>query len=366
MADALNRFTRGTKRIFEQIYHTVTNGQRGIDEFLFNTPDDDVNSANFALDQLIVNPYAASFRNPNEQSAVRPYNPGIGNVYETPRASEKTPITEELRDAIIAGGEFFDSVMSREQNLFNRIMMQHIGAHTATRWKMAIDTMREGAFQPWGVRGIDLTASLGIDFGRDATLDDTYDFTISTHTINKALRQAWDKYRAVNGPATSLAVLMGADWLQTFEEDSTVNDYRKAQGGNGLIQSNLIPPIMQNVYGLYIVATYRVPGIPVPVVILAFNPDANFAKYRGATEEPFIPDDEMIMFSITSTRYKVRRRIDVKDDSGRATSALGDIVFDQFSEDDPVVTWLRSSARYAFVPGAVNHTYRCTGTFNLS
>jgi len=74
----------------------------------------------------------------------------------------------------------------------------------------------------------------------------------------------------------------------------------------------------------------------------------------------------MIMFSLNSTRYKVQRGVDVLGIDGRSTRAVGDVVFDEYTDKDPIVTYIRSQARYAFIPAMVNHTARQTGMFTPS
>jgi len=48
---------------------------------------------------------------------------------------------------------------------------------------------------------------------------------------------------------------------------------------------------------------------------------------------------------------------------GRAIRAAGDVVFDEYTDKDPIVTYIRSQARYALIPAVVNHTARQVGTF---
>ena len=58
--------------------------------------------------------------------------------------------------------------------------------------------------------------------------------------------------------------------------------------------------------------------------------------------------------------------IPVSNFSGNIIRTSGDIVFDEFKENDPVQLNMRSQARYAFVPGDIDHTARSTGTFDES
>ena len=92
MADTLDKFTRTLKKLYEETGNMLLGSKKGIDQFLFDIDDMDT-SANFALDQLIVNPEAVAFRHPDEESHVRKYSTGSGKIYEVPHASEKTPIS---------------------------------------------------------------------------------------------------------------------------------------------------------------------------------------------------------------------------------------------------------------------------------
>ena len=121
MADTLNVFTRTAKVFYERVSNALRDGRTGIEQFLFSTPDVST-SANFAIDKRIVSPYGVAFRNAGEQSAVRHYNPGTGQILEVPRTSEKTPITEVMRDSVVAGVESTAGYPTNEASLMNQIM----------------------------------------------------------------------------------------------------------------------------------------------------------------------------------------------------------------------------------------------------
>jgi hypothetical protein len=361
MAEQLNRFTRRMKTFYEKLYNELMPGMTGIDDFLFSVPDVDADSANFALDELVKNVHGVSFRHRGEQAAVRPYEAGTGHIYEVPRTSEKTTITERIRDAVITGGEETEAFTSREARVISQILRQHTIAHMITRWKLALDVIRTGIYYPTGLQGQDL--GLGIDFKRSKTLDLVYDFEESGADINQALKELYDAYIAMNGPGENLTIIMGQSWIKEFAEDTIVLEYMKANTANILLRQNLNPPIMRNVQGLKIVAEYLIPGTVDMVTICSYRPQARFIAYKGATPQAYMPDDEAIMFSAGDTRYKVLRGVDVLSDAGKVIRAVGDIVFDTFTTPDPVETNLRSSARYSFVPADVNHTARSTGSF---
>jgi hypothetical protein len=353
-------FSRTVKELFEKIYNSATNGQAGLDSFLFGTENADTSAA-FALDQLIKKPHGVTFRKAGENSAVRPYTPGVGQVFEVPRTSEKTPISEKLRDAVIAGNEAIASFASNETNLFRQIVQEHTVAHNVTRWKLALDTIRTGKFSPYGLNGEDI--GLEINFSREVALDKTYDFTAVGAKIDTALQELYDAFVAQNGVRQNMVLIMGKKWLAQFESDSTVQKRIEANTSNILLQQNMMPPLLANTFGLYQVSRYRIPGRVAPVWICAYEPEGLFTAYKGATAQDFMPDDEAVMFALGGVRYKVLRGVDVYNDGRQVVRSVGDIVFDSFTTDDPIATYLRSSARYAFVPGDVNETARSTGTF---
>ena len=360
MAGTVNKFTRRIKTFYELLYNEMSGGKIGIDKFLFRIDDVDT-SSDFALDRLIQNPHGVQFRHRGEQAAIREYAAGTGTVYDVPRASEKTPITEQLRDSVIVGGEETEGFGSKEARMISQILRQHTIGHTVTRWKLALDTIRTGIFAPLGLVGNDI--GLSIDFQRDAGLSLTYDFTAVGADINKALFNLYKAYRDAGGGAENICLILGDSWLSELEQDETVIEYMKTNVANITLTRDLVPPELMNTQGLYLVARYRIPGTVTPVYICGFSPDNQFIPYSGGVATDFFPEGSAIIFSTAATRYRVMRGVDVLDDSCRATRAVGEIVFDTYTEKDPVATYLRSSARYAFVPGEIDHTAVSVGTF---
>lgn len=363
MADTLEKFTRTVKLLYEQGGNTLTAGKRGIDQFLFGTDDLD-ESANFALDRLITNPAGVAFRHPDEQSHVRKYEAGTGMIYEVPHTSEKTPISEALRDAVVAGIESTGSISSQNSRLVQNIINQHVAAHTATRWKYAIDTIRTGIFAPLGIQGRDI--GLSIDYGRSVTLSKTYDFTAVNSDINDAMSELISAYTAQGNMQDDICILMGRKWLNEFRLDTTVIEYMKSNMSNLVIRQSLLPPELLNTQGLKWMAEYLVPGQAFPVNILAFSPTKKFIPYVGASAVDFVPEDEAIIFSMADVRYRVFRGVDALDGNGKAIRTVGEMVFDSFYTQDPVGEYIRSQSRMAFVPGNVNGTGRSVGTFAAS
>jgi len=360
---ALGTFTRTAKVFYENIANELKAGKKGIDSLLFSTPDADL-AATFSIDSLITSPHGVAFRRPGEQSAVREYKGGTGKIIEVPRASEKTGISETLRDSVVVGVEETDSQATHEQAMVAQIIKQHASAHYATKCKLAIDVIRTGKFSPVGLSGFDI--DLEYDFGRDGGQSITYDFTDVGASIDKGLGALYDSYRSQGAAAGNIVCIMGSDWLEELEGDATVLKRMAANSLNSVIETQMIPVELQNVQDLYVIGRYRIPGRATPVWLTTYSPDNKFSAYRGASAADFFPSDEAVMFGLNSTRYRVVRGVDVLADNGLAVRAVGDLVFDTYTTDDPVQTWLRSSTRYIFVPANINHTARAIGTFSES
>ena len=363
MADTLDRFLRSAVELYEDVKGQLSAGKKGIDEFLFSTPDID-ESANFSLDSLQLTPHGIVFRNRDEQSVVRPYVAGSGQIYELPRSSEKTPITELLRDAVVAGFESTGGFSGKHAKMLERIFTQHISAHNLTRWYLALQTMRTGKFSPYGIDGNDL--DMEIDFSRAGTCDITYDFTDTSANIDAAILAMYNAYCDQGGAKANLAIIMGQDWLANYEGDGDVMERMAANTANVVIEQNMLPIEIANTAGLYQAARYRAPGMIAPIWILAFEPDSKFIKHKGATAVDFMPTDEAVMFSIGAKRYRVFRGLDVLDGSNKINRVSGEMVIDTYTEKDPATEFIRSQARFGFIPGDADHTVRSTGTFSES
>lgn len=353
-------FTRTVKRLYEKLYNQMSNGQRGIDSFLFGV-DDFSTSANFALDQYIKKPHGVTFKKRGEETAIMPYSPGTGQVYEASEAGAFTPISAKLRDSVIAGKEATASFQENEIKLIEDILKMHTISHNTTRWKIALDTIRTGKFSPYGLKGEDI--GLEIDFGRDASLEKTYDFTAVGAKITKALGELYDAYVAKNGARSNIVMILGKNWLSAFESDSDVQKQITANQSNILLEQNMMPPELNNTYGLYSVSRFRIPGRVSPVWICAYEPEGLFQAYSGASEIEYMPSDEAVIFSLGSSRFRAFRGVDVMNDNNQVIRAVGEIVFDSYTTPNPAGTFLRSNTRFAFIPGDVNNTARSTGTF---
>jgi len=349
------------KEFYKEVRNGLMPGKSGIDKFFFST-DDRSTEANFNLDKLVYTPHGISFRHPNTGSVVREYTPGTGEFFSIPHASEKTPITESMRDQIVVGATGSGFTESAARRIM-QIMEEHTIAHESTRWKYAIDVMRTGKFSPLGQNGADI-GGLEIDFDRDATLDITADFTDTDVTFDVAMKALYVAYRAKNGPTAGISVLMGTDWLNSMQTDDDVLTRMQANAANVLIRQNMNPPEFNSIQGLKFIGEYLVPGTLTSIQFFGYEPDDQFTAYKGATAADFFPSDEALMFSTTDKRYRVFGGIDALTDAGRAVRLTGtEVVFDTFGTPDPVAENIRSQTRYALIPANVDHTARSTGTF---
>ena len=345
---------------YKEIKNAVAGGI-GIDQLLFGT-DDFSTSSEFQLDRLITSPVGVTFRHKDSESHIRPYAPGKGIYYEIPHASEKTPISESLRDSVVVGMAENADFNSADAERFAQIVQDHTIGHMITRWYLALQTIRTGKFSPLGIAGHDI-GGLEIDFGRDGSLNKTYDFTAVGATIDEGLSDLIDAYRAKGGSMNNVCILLGSQWLSALESDDDVLTKMQANAANNLIELNMSPTSLRNTHGLFVIGRYRVPGKLFSVTLLGYSPDDQFTPYVGASAVEYMPSDEAVIFSLSDTRYRVGRGIDALNDAGKRVRVKGEVVFDTFKSFDPVTEFIRSQARIAFIPGNIDRTARSTGTF---
>ncbi len=360
MIGALDLFVRTAKKYYEEAGNLLLAGKQGIDTFLFGTDDMDT-AATFTLDSLIVNPHAVTFRHRDEESHVREYQGGRGTIITIPHASEKTPISERLRDSVVAGIESTAGISLHDAKLMADIINQHVAAWTSSRWKLAIDTIRTGVFTARGVDGESI--GLDIDFNRLAAKSITYDFTAAGATIDEALLNLYNAYRAGGSTPTGICIIAGQNWISAFQTDADVMMRAIANTSNVLVRQALMPPELFATQGLYLVADYLIPGTLTPVYLCGYQPQFDFVSRPGGVAEPFMPEDEAVIFSVTDTRYRVFRGVDAFDAGGRIIRTVGELVFDGFHTDDPIEELIRSQSRFAFIAGNINRTARCEGIF---
>ena len=357
-----NLFTFTTKLFYEDINGDLTANGSGLDELLFPSTRSSLESE-VQLDRYIVNPEGITFRQKDASSHVRPYKPGKGVFYTIPRSSEITPITEHLRDSVIAGAQSA-SFDDNNAELMTQIVRDHAIGYNKTRIKLALDTCRTGKFIPIDESGNALEEG-SIDFGRKPENDIAYDFTATSADIDVALLNIYNAYRNAGGSFANICMLMGSGWLHAFS--SLPND-TKALKRIAMVQSttqtlNIQPPQFEDIQGLHVVGRYLIPGALAPVWILGYDPGMTWIQKVTDTKSDFMPYDELLCFSTNDERWSVFGGLDVLNDAGKIERTTGELTFDTFFENDPPTQIMRSQSRWTYIPGDINKVVRSTGTF---
>jgi len=355
----LEILTRGARKVYEQYFFDTT--QKQLHEFLFPIPDEDLSSS-FLIDRFIQNPHGVVYRESDSQSVIRKHEAGVGSLYEAPHCSEKTPIPESLRDVVATGLEATAPITEHTAKTMMQIVQSHVTGHTITKNKQAIDVIRTGNFYANGIDGKDL--NVGFDFGRAAGNSTTYDFTAGGATMAKAIKAMVDIIHITNkGGLSGIAIILGSDWLNQFSIDAGVLAYLQANTANMLLLQNMMPPELQGVQGLYLLAIYRAPNMLAPVYILSYDPGVPYIAYDGASVGDWIPATSAIAFTLNSPRYTVLRGMSVIGTNGATERLSGQLVFDTFNSKDPTIDYIRSNTRHVFIPANINHTVESVGTF---
>ncbi len=349
--------TRTASRLYEERHLDVG---PGVDSLLFSTEDMDLSAA-FRLDRYISSPYGISYRNSDNQSIIRHFAPGTTELITVPRASEKTPIDEDLEDAVAVGMEPTSSQASNIAKNVDQIIGDHVEGHNMTKWKQALDVVRTGVFPAKGDDGADL--GFDYDHSRDGANDLTYDFTAGGATMNEALVNISNRLDATGTPKSNRAVIMGSTWLSEWGSDTGIIEIMKANTVNQILAQDMFEKKFGNITGLYVVAQYKPVGALAPLWILSFEPGTSYVAYSGASAAPFMPATELAAFSLDDRTYNIKRGVMALNDSGNKERRVGDLVVDSFTNDDPVTTFVRSQTRHIYVYGNIDHTLKSTGTF---
>lgn len=330
-----------------------------IDEVLFPSLDESTN-ATVKIDEYTGQPFTARAIVKGQPANVREFVNGSGNEYEPPLVKEKTPIDEILDDTVIVGNEGDAGFSAQQTDLVDKIIngpKGHVVAHKMARAKAAIDVYRTGVFS----LPLETGGTIQFDYGRESGLGSlTADF--SSVTIDAAFKAMYDALHPYGIPSGNLTVLMGSSWYKEFQISTAVQNKRKSFTAASLISESMRPPILDGAEGLYYAGDYNVDGMSMPIRILTYEPDWQYLATEGGSPAPYMPADECVMFNLGGIAWRINRGITVKDSSGNKSREVGDIVFDSFSGDDPPVDWLRSSARFMYIRGNINHTARSTGS----
>jgi len=343
---------RTAKELYEK--RAFDAGKKQLWEFLFPNENTDT-SAGFSLDKLIHNAYGIRYT--VGQSAVRAYQPGTSTVIVPPRASEKTPLTGDLLDAVVRGSEAVESFDANKTQLVANVVGDHYDAFTMTKNYQALQVMGTGIFEAKGEAGADL--DLSINYGRAAGNSLTFDFTDGDPTFSQSINEAMQKL--IDNGAAQIMAIAGKNWRAKWSGDADVLQYMKANAVNQIVTQQMIEEI-NGVEGLYALGQFRAPDLAVPVMLAQYQPGTQYVAYEGADAAPFVADDEIIFFGMGAPRYSVNRRIDTIVD-GELSYDAGPLVVDRFPETDPAGEFLRTQSRHAFVPADVNQTVKVTGTF---
>lgn len=350
--------TRNARRLYEELF--LQGSMRGIDELLFPILDSD-NSATFLLDKIVQTPYGITYRNQDNESNVRTITPGKGYTYTVPTSTNKTAITEAMRDMAQAGVEIDAGRAMHEAALLRSIVAEHTAGHNMTRYKQAIDVIRDAKFYARGVAGVDIQED--ITYTRAGAMSTTYNFTTPGNTMAKILAAMLKLLKGKNCSMSGIVILMGASWLDKYGSDTSIQDNKETNSANVLVIQGMFPTMLGGVEGLTVLGQCRPAGCIAPITVCDFSPGYDYVGYKTSASAPWIPDNEAIMFSLQSPRYTIQRGLTILNAANKPVSANGRIVFDSFVENDPVAEYIRSGTRHAFVPANCDHTCRCVGTF---
>lgn len=351
--------TRTATRIYVE-KHMKKEGTIGIYELLNSTPDED-KSAAFRIDRLISAPYGITYRNSSNMSVIREYKPGTTELVTVPRASEKTPIDEELEDTVAAGAEASDSQMDQMFKHIDNILDDHDEGHEMTKAKQALDHKRTGVFTARGVKGADL--GLDFDQNRDASNDLTYDFTAGGATMNEALLDVSDAMDSDGVPPGNRIVIFGSSWRGEYGSDAGIIELMKANNVNQILEQKLFNENFGNVKGLSVIAHISPVGATSPLWVLSYEPGVPYVAYKGATPAPFVPATSLVGLSLDDRAYNIKRGVSVFDENGKKVRVVGDLVVDKYEGNDPPTTFIRSWTRHMYLNANIDHTYESVGTF---
>jgi hypothetical protein len=352
---AIDIITTGVQLLYED----MPKAGKQLWEMLFSTRDESVN-ASIKIDEYTGQAYSARAVKSGMPSKVRKYEAGSGVEYTPVVHKEKTPIGEELSDAKVAGLPSTAPAVQHMRERARKIVegpKGHVVAHNMAKNKAAIDVMRTGIFSALDENDTVQT----VDFGRDSSLSFTYDLSSGTNSFDKAMKQLYSAMTAFGVPKGNLAVILGADWFNEFQTATEVKEKRKATRASSLITEAMQPPLLMNTQGLYVVGRYNVDGMAPPLWILTYDSDWPYLGEEGGSTAPYMPDDEAVMFSVNSVAWSCFRGVDAFDANHNRQRVVGELVFDNFSSDDPIIEWVRSQSRFMFIRGNINHTGRITG-----
>jgi hypothetical protein len=348
---------RTGKRFYQE--KATTTGKQ-LWQVIFDRDDTDTTAA-FSLDRLIRKIHGVSYRSQDTQSVVRKFQPGTNMMITVPTSSEKTPLSAELLDKVAAGVDADAGYGENEAAHVNNILSDHSEAHDMTKNKQALDVLSTGIFEARGVGGVDL--NLDINFGRDASLSFPYNYTAGGATFGGMLKTGQDLLRGFSTPMGGHVAILGDNHLAQYSADANVANAAQNNTNNILLEQKMTPESFMGVEGLNVIGVFRDQEMSSPVILTTYTPPQDYSAGPDDAAVPFVDPDEVLFFSMQDIRYAVKRGIAAFNEGGAVERVAGDVIVDKFSENDPIITWLRSSTRHAFIPANINHTAKCTGTF---
>lgn len=356
-----SNYTRAVRKAFEKrIAFNPRNGKKQLWQALF--PEQDVSkSASFNLDRLLYKTFGVTYRQKDQQSNVRIYSAGEGLFIIPPRASEKTPISEELRDAIAVGMEGNEDDAMNMLQISSNISDQHVSGHQMTKNYQALQVFSTGKFVARGSGGTDL--SLDIDFSRAGGNATTYDATAVGAKFSEAARAAKQILLDAGAAGDVFFCLAGKNWLNFYRKDTELQAWNQANPLVAFNESQNPPMEFENVDGLVLKGAAHVDGDVETLWVFDYRPGTLYRDSESAAGSAFIGDSEILFGCLGDRRFAVMRGVDCLDSTNTTVREVGEIVFDDFRENDPVTDFIRSQSRHVFVPADVNTTVKITGTF---
>jgi len=245
--------------------------------------------------------------------------------------------------------------------MIGQITKTHVAAINMTKNKQALDVFLEGEFRARGSNDADL--NMDIDYSRDDSLSFTYDTKPTTASVGATLSAALGELSKFSAPLDEVIVLLGGKWIAHIARDSDIQRSQAFNLQNVLTATSLLPENVQNTEGLKLLAMYRGLDMITGVSLCAYTPRVPYTVPGADASTPYIPDDKMIVLSMQSNRYRINRGIDIFDPSGNSQVVAQEIAPDTYTTPDPIIDYIRSQSRHAFVPANINHTAVITGLF---
>jgi len=354
----IETINRTVLQYYEEVHLQEINRQ--LYTTLFSLEDTNT-SAGFLLDRYSVTPAAVAYVSSSSPAVTLNYQEGSSIQISPPRLAQRTPINRELKDKAIAGVEAAAGYGPAEIQMIGQITKTHVAAINMTKNKQALEVFLEGEFRARGSNDADL--DMDIDYSRDDSLSFTYDTQPTAASVGGALSAALGKLSKFGAPLDEVIVLLGGKWITYIARDADIQRSQAFNLQNVLTATSLLPENVRNTEGLKLLAMYRGLDMITGVSLCAYTPRVPYVAPGVDASTPYIPDDKAIVLSLQSDRYRINRGMDVFDPSGNSQVVAQEIAPDTYTTPDPIIDYIRSQSRHAFVPANINHTAVITGLF---